>query len=165
MRDLLAQIGTALQANLYYLALFAALAIPDICGALESEDGIATRDKYAAWFDRCVAPRYRGTLTGQDCWFFRCSLLHQGTSQNPRSTYARILFVEPTATTNVFHNNVINDGLNIDVRIFCADMVAGAEDWLRQHEHTENYRNNYDRFMRRHPQGLSPYIVGVPVIS
>lgn len=165
MRDLLDQIEQALRGNLYYVALFPTLAIPDMCAALESEDGIATRERYIAWFDEWVAGRYAGMLDGGDCYFFRCSLLHQGSSQNARSSYSRVLFIEPGASTNVLHCNVINDALNIDVRIFCMDMVAAAREWLNRVEGTVVFQRNYPRFMQRYPNGLAPYIRGVPVIS
>jgi len=165
MRDFLAQIKKGLDENLYFLSLFSTLAIPDLCGAVGSVNGEASAKKYKAWFDKYFAPKYNGFLGGDDCYFFRCSLLHQGRSQHPNNTYKRVLFVEPSATTNVFHNNIMNDALNIDVRIFCSDMIAGAEKWLEENEETELFKKNYDKFMRRYPNGLSPYIVGVPVIS
>lgn len=59
----------------------------------------------------------------------------------------------------------MNDALNIDVRIFCNDLISGAEEWLKENENTDLYKKNYDKFMRRYPSGLPPYIVGVPVIS
>ena len=165
MRDFLTQIKNGLEADLYLLSLFSTLAIPDLCGALSSENGEASSEKYKGWFDKYVAPRYNGFLSGEDCYFFRCSLLHQGSSQHPSSSYKRVFFVEPSATTNVFHNNILNDALNIDVKIFCSDIISGAEVWLGENEETELYRINSDKFMRRYPTGLSPYIVGVPVIS
>lgn len=165
MRDFLAQIRRGLNANLYYLSLFSALAIPDICGAMSSENGETNREKYAAWFDKYVAPKYKGFLNGDDCYYFRCSLLHQGSSHHKKSSYERVIFVEPRATSNVFHCNIIEDALNIDVGIFCCDLVGAAEKWLDENENTDLYRKNYDRFMRRYPDGLRPYIVGVPVIS
>ena len=165
MKDFLAQIKKGLDENLYFLSLFSTLAIPDLCGAMGSEKGEASPEKYKAWFDEHVAPKYNGFLSGNDCYFFRCSLLHQGSSQHPNNSYKRVLFVEPSATTNVFHNNIMNDALNIDVRIFCNDMITGAEEWLKENEETDLFKKNYDKFMRRYPNGLSPYIVGVPVIS
>ena len=165
MKDFLEQIQIGLKANLYYLSLFVALTIPDICGALGSENGLASSGKYKDWFDRYVADKYGGFLTAEDCYLFRCSLLHQGSTQHPKSGYSRVIFVEPSATTNVFHCNIMNDALNIDVRIFCNDIIEGAKIWLRQFEGTELYKKNYGRFMSRHPNGLAPYIVGVPVIG
>jgi len=169
MRDLFQQIDRAAAANLYYVALLAALSLPDICGAMESDDGEATRPKYIAWFDRWVAPSYTvggaPSLTGEVCYYYRCSALHQGRAAHPRMGYSRVLFVEPGATTNVFHNNILNDALNIDLRLFVRDLLAGALAWLQQVECSANYQRNYALFMQRYPNGLAPYIVGIPVIA
>jgi hypothetical protein len=59
----------------------------------------------------------------------------------------------------------VNGGFVIDIRLFCNDIIAGVENWLSEAEGTELYKENYNRFMKRHPNGLRPYIVGVPVIS
>jgi hypothetical protein len=87
MRDLFQQIDCAVGANLYYVALLAALSLPDICGAMESDDGEATGQRYIAWFNRWVAPKYtvRGapSLTGEVCYYYRCSALHQGRAAPP----------------------------------------------------------------------------------
>lgn len=163
MRDFLRQIRLAIDANLYFVALFSVLAIPDLCGAISSKGGTSSKKKYIEWFDKYVAANY--FLKGEDCYYFRCSLLHQGSSQHEASNYQRVLFVEPASTTHVFHNNIIMDALNIDVTIFCQDMVKGVEVWLKEVEETELYGKNYDKFLRRYPNGLSPYIVGIPVIS
>lgn len=79
--------------------------------------------------------------------------------------YGRILFVEPGATSNIFHNNVLNDALNIDAAIFCKDVLAGAAAWLQIMQNSDNYRKNFPLFMQRYPAGLPPYIVGIPVIG
>jgi hypothetical protein len=165
MRDLLEQIRGALHNNLYYCALFVSLSMPDICGAMESSDGQATKDKYIKWFDDYIGSKYRNFLVGEDCYDFRCSLLHQARSQHPKGKYSRVLFVEPSATTNVFHCNILNDALNIDARIFCNDIIEGVEKWLKKIEAAPIFLQNYNMFMRRYPNGLPPYIVGLPVIS
>lgn len=164
MKDLLDQIERALDANLYLLALLGSLVIPDICGAVGSEDGRADRKKYINWFTKYAA-NICPFLSGEDCWRFRCSLLHQGSSQDKWSSYSRVLFVEPTATTNIFHCNVLNDALNIDIRIFCLGMVAAARRWLDEVQGTELFKRNMQKFMQRYPNGLAPYIVGVPVVT
>lgn len=165
MKNLLKQIQQGLEVNLYYLSLFVALSMPDICGAIESQNGEATGKKYEDWFNEYVSPKYNNFLSGADCYKFRCSLLHQGSSQHSNSNYSRVFFVEPSATTNVFHNNIMNDALNIDVRIFCQDIIDGVNQWLQKVENTKLYKTNHDKFIRRYPNGLKPYIVGVPVIG
>ena len=99
MRDLLAQIRAALDGNLYYLALFVTLAVPDICAALDSDTGEASAVKYKRWFDSNLGSLYGEAFTGEDCYHFRCSLLHQGTTQHPKGRYARVVFLEPGAKT------------------------------------------------------------------
>jgi hypothetical protein len=163
--ELLRQIAWAAQKNLYFLALAGALIVPDICGSLERPDGEATGDSYMAWVDAQLAPIHSGTLDGATCWRFRCSLLHQGTTQHPRSRYSRVLFVEPGATTNVFHMNVMNGALNVDIRLFCLEMVQAAVRWKAAVAGTEPYETNVRNFVTRYPNGLAPYIRGVPVIS
>jgi hypothetical protein len=172
MRDILEQIENGLDSNQYYLSLFVSLTIPAICGSLESNDGRDSRKKYEAWFDEYVAPKYNGFLDGHSCYCFRCSLLHQGSTQySPEyenqepSKFTRILFIEPKTTKNIFHNNIINDALNIDVKIFCQDIISGAKEWLIKKEQTENFKKNYPKLVKRYVNGLSPFISGVPVIS
>lgn len=183
MRDVIDQLERSLDQPLYFLSLFAALAVPDIAGALESEDGLASGERYKAWYERWARPQFpkmlRATLrpeirdhvtvenplTGDACYRFRCSLLHQGTTQHPKSSYSRIIFVEPGATSGTFHYNVFNDALNIDVGLFCREIAVGAREWLAVSEGTDRFRANYDRFARRYPKGLAPYIVGVPIIG
>ena len=184
MHALIDQIEASLGSRLYFLSLYTALTVPDIAGALCSDNGEASGAKYAAWFEQWARPRFLDTvlaslpvehrhyvtsmenpLTGDACYRFRCSLLHQGSSQHPKSPFSRIMFIEPGATTNTIHYATINDALCIDLSSFCAEMIAGARLWLGQATCDPNYIKNYERFARRHPDGLAPYIGGVPVVA
>jgi hypothetical protein len=174
MRDFFNQIQRAADTDLYFLALAGALVIPDICSALESNDGIAKKERYIDWFDKHVATKYVGAaarphLAGIDCYGLRCSLLHQGRLQPHQGGYSRILFIEPKATGTtgniMAHNNIMNDALNIDVHTFTNDMVASALGWLATAETSDEYKANFPSFMHRYPNGLAPYIGGVPVIA
>jgi len=166
----LAQLRRVSETGDYYLALFGALAVPSICGALESPDGEDTADRYAGWFDQYIGPKYRvgprhePSLSGRQCYKFRCAMLHQGRMTHADLGYARILFIEP-GSGFIAHNNVINDALNLDVQRFCQDMIDGTLQWLSAVEGTEPYETNLKQAVQRHPDGLPPYIVGVPVIS
>jgi hypothetical protein len=64
MNDYLNQIQASIDANLYYMALFASLALPDICGAIDSKNGQATASKYMAWF--CQHPKVSTTRKWKD---------------------------------------------------------------------------------------------------
>ena len=184
MRTLLDQLEQSLGSGFYYLSLMTALTIPDIAGALGSANGEASGQKYADWFERYVRPRFNenvqkslpqgvagkvpaieNPLTGEACYCFRCSLLHQGSSLHPRSPFSRIIFIEPGATTNVIHYGQASGALCIDLRLFCHEVLAGARLWLDAVEDTEPFGSNYERFARRHDNGLPPYIIGVPVVG
>jgi hypothetical protein len=47
--ELVREIRAALAAGLYFLALYRALTLLDICGALESDNGTPRGPKYKAW--------------------------------------------------------------------------------------------------------------------
>jgi hypothetical protein len=191
MRLLLEQIEQSLNHRYYYLSLMATLAIPDIAGALDSDDGRASGARYKAWFEAWVRPMageiiqalipqqmaeilrqveggipgFKSPLTGDACYRFRCSLLHQGSTQDPNSPYDRILFVEPGTSTNVIHYSMANNALIIDVNMFCQEVIAGARLWLDSVEGTDKFESNYSNFARRHPNGFAPFIGGAPVIG
>jgi hypothetical protein len=92
MELFLQQIQASLEEKLYYLALYTSLTIPDICSALESDNGEAEGKKYKQWYDKYMLNKYRSVagevvFSADDCWYFRCSILHQGSSIHTRSTY------------------------------------------------------------------------------
>lgn len=184
MRTLLNQLEQSLGSGLYYLSLMATLIIPDIAGALDSANGEASGKKYADWFEQYVRPRFNenvqrslpkevagkvpaieNPLTGEACYRFRCSLLHQGSSQHPRSPFSRIIFIEPGATINVIHYGKSRGALCIDLRLFCHEVLAGARLWLDAVEGTEPFDSNYKKFARRHENGLAPHVTGVPIVG
>jgi hypothetical protein len=170
MRDYLDQVRRVAQTDLYFVTLGSALAIPDMCAGMETNDGRTTGALYKAWFDAHVGPKYvmgpdrQPSMTGEDCYGLRCALLHQGRLQPHQGGYQRVLFIEPHGGITL-HNNVMNDVLNIDVPTFANDMVSAAETWLVDAEKTSAYQANYSKFMQRYPDGLPPFIVGIPVIA
>ncbi len=165
MEELFKQIAAAAHTGLYFLALAGALIVPDVCGALESQGGEATGAIYRAWFDAHVAPMHPGFMDGDTCWKFRCSFLHQGTTQHPKGAYKRVMFVEPGGSSNVMHMGIIFDALVIDVREFCLEVVQAAITWQTAVVGTEPYETNIKNFVTRYPNGLPPYLVGPPVVS
>ena len=92
MRELIEQVQAALDAELYYLSLFASLAIPDICGAMSAQDGKANSRRYKHWFDQYMAHKYvvkgEPRFTSDDCYYLRCACLHQGSTKHALSTYS-----------------------------------------------------------------------------
>ena len=184
MHTLIDQLEQSLASGHYFLSLFTALTLPDIAAALDSPDGQASGARYVVWYEKWVRPRFKemvlaclpsevrehldgmeNPFDGDACYRFRCSLLHQSSTQHPKSLFSRIIFIEPHATTGTVHYCTMKDALCIDLQLFCREVIAGVRLWLKTAEQTELYKTNYERFARRHPGGLHPYIVGVPVVG
>jgi hypothetical protein len=60
------------------------LMLPDVCGALESKEGKASRERYKAWFDAWVGKKYPpGTLNLDEMYYLLCGVAHQGKFEHP----------------------------------------------------------------------------------
>lgn len=163
MEDFLQQIEEALDYNLYYIALQSSLTMPDICAALESQNGETTKSKYLTWYNKYFTADI--WLTAEDCYYFRCANVHQAKTTHENSNYTRILFIEPQTVPITMHNCILEDSLCIDVNIFCRDMISSVRSWINSIKGTEPFETNYKSFIKRYPNGLPPYIVGIPIIS
>jgi hypothetical protein len=73
----LTQIEAALNAELWHVALLSSLTLPDVCAALEQDDGESLGRHYASWFDQWRDRSYVGMLDGFDVYRYRSRLLHQ----------------------------------------------------------------------------------------
>lgn len=128
----------------WYASLALALALPDICGFLESPNDGSPR-RYVAWCDCYLAPCYTREagalqakyvfLSGEDCYALRCAFLHEGTDdvtrQRARRALDSFLFVEPPAS-GMIHCNQSNAKLQLQVDIFCHDLCEGVDQWSQQ---------------------------------
>jgi hypothetical protein len=126
---------------------------------------MANQNNYIDWLDTNMPLYYRGYMSGQEAYYFRCSMLHEGTTQHKKSSYSRILFIEPGASSNIFHINILHDALNIVVQIFIDEIIVSAERWLGNFQQTDLFQANWTRFVKRYSQGLALYIGGVAVIA
>jgi len=131
-----------------------------MCAAVESENGWSTKEKYLDWFGRYLAPTYP-MLSAEECYKLRCSLLHQGRSAG--SQYERLIFVAPGVGT--FHNNILNDALNLDLPTFCGDVMSAVRKWREEVKDTPEYQRHAPQVMQWHRGGLSPYFGGVDVLA
>ena len=158
------EIERAITAQLYYLGVFFALSLPDVCAALESADGTTSGRKYQAWCDAWFLPSYP-VLTSQDLYSMRCGMVHQGRLGHPNMQYARVLFTVPNVARNVFHCNILNDALNLDATVFCRDMIQAVNQWYAAKQDEPSVVANMPRLIQFYPQGLAPYMVGMPLIA
>lgn len=165
METLTNEIKNALTVKLWYAALVLALMLPDVCGALESQDGRSTPDRYKAWYDAWLAKKYKAVkMTADDLYFLRCGVAHQGRFEHPGMRYKRIFFtLRPNGS--FFHCNILNNALNLDLVFFCKDMTESVEEWFEQKKTDKNIQANLARLVQFHPNGMLPYLQGVPAVG
>jgi hypothetical protein len=99
--------------------------------------------RYADWFDKYVGHRYKSKigahqeehtfLTGNDCYALRCSYLHEGKSniidQRAREVLEDFEFIVPPKGS-VLHCNQSNNNLQLQVDLFCTDILEGVRHWI-----------------------------------
>ena len=125
----------------WYWALMIALTLPDICGWLE-DPSLGSKARNVAWSRRFLEPRYtyrfgkthRHTfLSADDTYALRCAVLHEGsddiTRQRARAALERFHFIDPPPPPRVVHCNQVNDTLELQVDMFCQDILAGVRQW------------------------------------
>lgn len=168
MNEILDEIARAVAAGFYYVGVALTLTLPDVCAGLESPDGRTTGDRYKAWCRKWIPP---GSyfLTEDDLYSMRCGVIHQGQLGIPSRPISRVLFTLRTPAGNVYHNNLMMIGshtaLNLDAVLFCNEMADAVRRWIAAKNNDTIMQTNLPRLLTLHPNGLVPYIIGVPVIA
>ena len=94
----IAEIRSALNANLYNCALAVSLTLPDICGKVAFPQEMSSRKRYKDWFSAYVKPLVTVAatklpeeetvhitwITAEECWALRCAVLHAGNFETER---------------------------------------------------------------------------------
>lgn len=172
LERLLVEIEQATDAKLYYLALVTSLALPDICGALESPDGQATSSRYRAWYEQWVfniggaAARGGAQINADDVYRLRCSFVHQGSTQHQKSSFDRVLFSMPGSHV-VAHSNIVSfaDGskwMTLDVSRFCREVLNGVRVWLARKAKDPCIEKNSESLVAYREDGLRPIAKDIP---
>jgi len=158
------EIKNALMAKLWYAALVLTLTLPDICAALESADGRSTPERYKAWYDAWLKKKYNGLMSANDLYFLRCGVAHQAKFLHPAMHYQRIFFtLRPNGM--FFHKNIWRGALNLDLPWFCKDVIESVEEWFAQKKTDPIVQKNLANLVQFHPNGLLPYLEGVPAVG
>lgn len=165
LENLLRDIEAALQAHLFFLALVSALALPDMCAALESPDGRTSARQYQSWYRAHLHSSFPH-LSPEDCYSLRCGVVHQGRLNIKGSKeYSRVVFSLPVQSGFVMHNCAANDILQFDCVQFCLDMANAVRLWWPEAKNIPCVIANESDFLRIRPKGLPGIIEGIPLIA
>ncbi len=127
-------IRTSVRNENWFAALYLALTMPDICGALENPSS-KIRNRYESWFKKYLGGLYPPDLfSASDCYYLRCSALHQGFPTHRKAQAKRFAFLAPVPNISMHCCfSKPEEGkfvLLLQVDIFCTDIVRGVERWL-----------------------------------
>jgi hypothetical protein len=145
MQHLIDAVRHAIQEKNWYAALATALTMPDIAGKLDGRTG-GSQARFVTWFNDYMRPKYTDLigsgvsqkshvfLSGNDCYALRCAYLHQGefdiTTQKAKDVLDHFKFVAPFPG-RLIHRNQTNNVLQLQVDVFCEEMCAAVDEWLR----------------------------------
>lgn len=131
--ELLDEIDATMAAGHSRAAMLLALMVPDHAAALSAVDGRTDRHRYAAWFNANMTGGYLEDiigeppgspwLSGEDCYRYRCTLLHQSIGVHKDARF-RLSFSDSN------HFGIINDVLVLHLPTFVSDMTSSARAWL-----------------------------------
>lgn len=158
---LLTQINIAAENGLDLLAISMAVALPDICVSLISDDGRTNSDKYKAW---CADNLKVGFdyVSPQDLYSMRCGVLHNGRCGDLAHSVARIVFIPGPPAIG---QGLAHDAFLYSTVAFCAHMNRAVVAWYEANQNHPNIQANIPRLMQYHEGGLFPYVVGAKVVA
>jgi hypothetical protein len=159
---ILKEIEVAAEKGLPFLAVAMAVALPDICQSLANADGRSNGVRYKAWCSANLGDQF-SLLTPDDLYSMRCGVLHNGRFGDMKNSVARVLFSLPGSAS--FTNCKFDDAYVYGIVDFCKNFSAAARKWYEEHKSDQHVIANSSRLMQVHENGISPYIVGIPLLG
>jgi hypothetical protein len=168
MNDLIKALESSVASKNWYGSLFVALSVPDICGYLESPTE-HSQDRYEGWFKKYMLPKYTSCVgkgrtphvffPASDCYALRCALLHEGREeimeQHARKALDRFHFIEPPPSGKI-HCNQIGNTLQLQVDIFCNDVLSGLREWLEDIQNVPDVNQRIGNILKVYPCNQIP---------
>lgn len=165
-----------LNAGFHYAPVSLALSLPDICSALEREVGQGRfgdiGKRYRAWCKTYAEQKFH-SVKAEDLWCLRGGVHHNAMlSEHPSNKRGRILLMP--ANSQKFSVNEIEvldtgtppqGGLQIFIPYFCNQMIEAAADWWSKKGSDPIVVNSLPSLVRYRPNGLAPFMVGMPVLA
>ncbi len=149
---LILDLRNCLSQRLFFAAINISLTIPDICSALESDDGSTDRHKYKRWVDNYFPKEYNHFIDASDIYKLRCASLHQGKFNHNNPKYSNIFF--QVSNDSIFHCQIIGGSLILNTEIFVSDMIESRKKWLEANKSNPIIQENYQKSFRYYPDGL-----------
>ena len=132
---LVKDIRKALEKELYFVALSAALTLPDICGKAEWPTEQSTRKRYISWYDKEIGKYEKDPydkddmpyLSGEVIYSLRCSLLHEG---NPNIKNSDLRTCQPID----YFSLIVEESNQIDIYSDASIVTKFGNKQIRKYE-------------------------------
>lgn len=161
---ILNEIVFAAKNGLDLIAISMAVALPDICSSLISEDGRTNKKKYKDWCTENLSNDFFSYITAEDMYSIRCGVLHQGRYGDLKHNISRIIFL-PGNSGQIFIDCKISDAYIYSTQEFCSKICLAAYEWHKKNKNNINILNNSYRLMQYRIGGFEKYIKGLTVIA
>ncbi len=169
LENILGDIKRAFAAGIYYPALTVALTIPEVCSALAMpKKQFVKQADYVAFVDKYTVERQLG-IEGLGCYQLRGGVIHRGNAAgHPFLNSTHVLFFVPE-TGGTMHCLTLENGekraICIGLKMFCDEMDRAARAWFEANKDNPTVKTNVAALLSWKPQGLHPFVVGVPLIG
>jgi hypothetical protein len=143
----------------YWALLHMSIVLPDICGALESDNGQGHPDKYKNWCKRYLAD---ARMSASDWYALRCGLLHQGRTTSDAGRYRSYSLQRPRAEVARLHKVVIpgEQNITLDMGAVAEEIRESVRKWLNdlespgQEMHLANLQKHLPSLARKKPKTI-----------
>lgn len=166
MDNFIASIQKSLETENWLAALFMSLAMPDICRSVERP--VIGRGEighwYKDWVTRYIEHKYIGSefeecnFYADDFWLYRCSCLHAGMDAESKKRMMKFNFTPPLPGKGPIHQNFLGDRLQLQVDIFCHDMLDAVRRWLGENEADPVIQDRMKELIQINPTIFNPFI-------
>lgn len=143
--NILTQIDMAAMNGLDLIAVSMAAALPDICGALISQNGQAHKTKYIAWCKENLVTGF-DYLTPEDLYQMRCGVLHQGRLTGLKGKVKQVVFVPSGGS--IFVDCIAGETYFYSARTFCININRAVVRWVEINHKNEIFQTNAKSLMQ-----------------
>jgi len=112
----------------YWSLLHVTVCLPDICAALQSDDGETNQRRYVAWCDEHL---HDPLLSGAERYRMRCKVLHQGRATvDQAGRYGGFSFAQPATDGQIDHKRLEGNTFILDVGRLSEEARLAVGQWI-----------------------------------
>ena len=180
MEFILDEIRATFNCGIWYPVVSSVLMMPDACGAIEcwGQAGKTSKMRYIEWYDKWVLPHFQSPkikFDGEVVYIVRNAMIHETTAfTRGKHGFDRILFTPPNVGRVVIEFCFYDNNCGVDETAFQITilgimnaMETGVRNWLDEVRGDTDKRREaaLDKLIQFRQGGLSPHIIGIPVVS